>query len=55
MCSQDTDDRPGLSATIRNLRQDLPWAVKVRLLMRNNLIKARSGSSCCGNYGEPGC
>ncbi len=34
---------------------DAPLAVKWRLLWRNNWIKARTFSLCCGNLGEPGC
>ena len=34
---------------------DLPIAEKTRLLVKNNLIKVRTGSACCGNHGEPGC
>lgn len=34
---------------------DLPFAEKVLLVVKNNAIKLRRGSSCCGNYGEPGC
>ena len=28
---------------------------KLRLYARNNWIKIRTRSSCCGNHGEPGC
>lgn len=28
---------------------------KVRLAVRNNAKKARTGRPCCGNHGEPGC
>lgn len=34
---------------------DAPFATKVKLAVRNNAKKARTGSSCCGNHGEPGC
>jgi hypothetical protein len=30
-------------------------AEKVRLTIKNNAIKLRNASSCCGNHGEPGC
>ncbi len=30
-------------------------AKKLRLAAKNNLIKARNRSDCCGNHGEPGC
>jgi hypothetical protein len=40
----------------RNWRNsDLPLAEKVRLTIKNNAIKLRTGQSCCGNHGEPGC
>lgn len=29
--------------------------VKARKAIRNNWRKLRTGSSCCGNHGEPGC
>lgn len=28
---------------------------KLRLTVRNNAEKARTGRPCCGNHGEPGC
>lgn len=28
---------------------------KIRLTVRNNAEKARTGQPCCGNHGEPGC
>jgi hypothetical protein len=34
---------------------DAPWPTKVRLALANSLKKARTRSSCCGNYGQPGC
>jgi len=34
---------------------DAPFHVKLGLAVRNNWIKARTGSSCCGNHGQPGC
>jgi hypothetical protein len=36
-------------------RSQLPFGEKLRLSMRNNLIKLRNRSSCCGHPGEPGC
>jgi len=36
-------------------RSDLPLFEKLRLAARNNAIKIKNGSSCCGNHGEPGC
>ena len=34
---------------------DASLAEKVRLAMRNNLLKMRRGTDCCGNHGQPGC
>ena len=34
---------------------DLPLFEKIRLAAKNNAIKLRRGSTCCGNHGEPGC
>jgi len=34
---------------------DEPFPTKVRLVLRNNLIKLRTRSDCCGNHGQPGC
>lgn len=48
--------RPSFRASMRNFwRSDRPFAERVRLAMRNNAIKARTRSDCCGNHGEPGC
>lgn len=56
MCANhDHDDRLNVNATIENLRQPMPLGRKVRLFVRNNWIKLRTGSGCCGNHGEPGC
>lgn len=48
--------RPSLEAYLRNWRRsDLPLLEKIRVAARNNAIKLRTGSACCGNHGEPGC
>ena len=45
-----------MRASLANFRDyDAPLLTKMRLVMRNNLIKARTHSSCCGNHGQPGC
>lgn len=36
-------------------RSDDPAAKKVATSLRNNWRKLRTGSTCCGNHGEPGC
>lgn len=49
------DRQPSMSDTLENLRQPMPLGRKIHLFLRNNWIKLRTGSSCCGNHGEPGC
>jgi hypothetical protein len=34
---------------------DASFPTKIRVALANTLKKARTRSSCCGNYGEPGC
>ena len=34
---------------------DAPLATKLRMVVANNLKKARTRSSYCGNHGQPGC
>jgi hypothetical protein len=47
---------PSIRTSLRNFREyDAPLSTKLRLLVRNNLIKARTRQSCCGNHGQPGC
>ena len=42
--------------TIRGWRDyEAPASTKMRLVVRNYWIKARTLSMCCGNHGEPGC
>jgi len=49
-------DRRGTAReTLENLRQPMPLCRKLRLFLRNNWIKLRTRSDCCGNHGEPGC
>lgn len=44
------------NAFFNNFRTyDAPIPTKVRLALANLSKKARTGSSCCGNYGQPGC
>jgi len=46
----------GLKISLENFRTyDAPFATKVRMVLSNNLKKARTRSSCCGNHGQPGC
>jgi len=47
---------PSPDAFRRNWTEsDLPLLEKVRLTAKNNLIKLKNRSDCCGNHGEPGC
>jgi hypothetical protein len=57
MCSEQKDkwDLGTPSEYLQNMRQPMPLARKIKLVLRNNAIKLRTGSTCCGNYGEPGC
>ena len=32
-----------------------PFRTRARLALENNWKKLRTGSDCCGNYGQPGC
>jgi hypothetical protein len=48
--------RPNLRDLFTNwMHSDLPSREKLRMAVRNNLIKLRTGSNCCGHPGEPGC
>jgi hypothetical protein len=52
----DGHPTPSLRSVFTNWRTyDAPFHVKLRLALRNTLIKIRTRSDCCGNYGEPGC
>jgi hypothetical protein len=53
MCSEHQHGT--VSESVQNLRQPMPLSRKIRLFVRNNWIKVRTRSSCCGNHGEPGC
>jgi hypothetical protein len=48
-------DGPSPDAFMRNLRTPMPLGRKIRLVVRNTAIKAKSRQSCCGHPGEPGC
>ncbi len=55
MCSSEPGP-PSPSAALRNWREsDLPFWQKLRVALRNEWTKVRTGKDCCGNYGEPGC
>ena len=55
MCSEKGQGSPSPTEALENLRKPKPLSRKIKLIARNNLIKLRTQSECCGNYGEPGC
>jgi hypothetical protein len=34
---------------------EAPFPARARLALANSWKKLRTGSGCCGNYGQPGC
>jgi len=47
---------PRMRRTLVSLRDyDASTATTLRLFARNNWLKLRHWSLCCGNTGEPGC
>jgi hypothetical protein len=38
-----------------NLHGPEPWLTKVRLVLKNTLIKTVRRQRCCGNLGQAGC
>lgn len=47
--------RPSPKDFLENLSRKMPWREKLRLFIRNNFIKIKTGRNCCGHPGEPGC
>lgn len=48
--------RPNFGDFFANWRRsDLSVGDKMRQAVKNNSIKFRAGSPCCGNHGEVGC
>ncbi len=48
--------RPSLRAVVQNWSTyDAPFRTKLALAVKNNAIKLKNRSNCCGNHGEPGC
>jgi hypothetical protein len=55
-CYRRTMPRPNPRDYFANFSSsDLPLLEKLRLVAKNNAIKIKNGTSCCGNHGEPGC
>ncbi|MCL4535615.1 MAG: hypothetical protein M1370_10715 [Bacteroidetes bacterium] len=48
-------NRGSFGIYLTNLRSPMPWRRKLRLLARNNWIRLRTLSACCGHPREPGC
>lgn len=46
---------PSPDAFARNLQAPMPLPAKIRLVVRNNMLKVVRLRSCCGHDGEPGC
>ena len=46
---------PSIKSFFTNMSVPMPLHVKLRLLVRNNLIKIARRQSCCGHPGQPGC
>jgi hypothetical protein len=53
MCDQERHGT--VRESLENVRQPMPLRRKLYLIVRNYLIRLRTASTCCGNYGEPGC
>ena len=49
------ESMPKLKSFFTNMSTPMPLHTKIRLLLRNNFIKLKTGKSCCGHHGEPGC
>lgn len=55
MADETPRRRSGIKAAFTNMKVKMPLRRKLYLLVRNNWIKIRTGQSCCGHRGEPGC
>jgi hypothetical protein len=56
MSNEPRRARPSLGAVFSNFHTfDAPFLTKLRMAAHNNWIKARTGTDCCGNGGQPGC
>jgi len=47
--------QPNPKDFLANLLLGMHWREKLRLIIKNNLIKIKTLQNCCGNPGEPGC
>ncbi|MBI5101137.1 MAG: hypothetical protein HZB33_04810 [Nitrospirae bacterium] len=55
MTERHNHKRPGLKDFFTNLSGPMPLKDKIRLFIKNNAIKIKTGKECCGHPGEPGC
>jgi hypothetical protein len=54
MCRQRESSPEG--AFLSNWKNSrAPFITKVKMALRNNLIKIRNRKNCCGHHGEVGC
>jgi hypothetical protein len=49
------DERGSARQAVSNWHTPMPLGRKLWLFARNNFRKLRTGQSCCGHPGEPGC
>ena len=49
-------DRPSIKAVFSNWRSsDASTGEKIKMAVKNNMIKIKTRRNCCGNHGEVGC
>ncbi|HEY8908726.1 MAG TPA: hypothetical protein VIM51_00360 [Desulfosporosinus sp.] len=54
--TKENQFQPSFKAIFSNWRRsDASFLAKLGMAFRNNWIKIRRGSSCCGHHGEVGC
>ncbi|OPY03381.1 MAG: hypothetical protein A4E61_01124 [Syntrophorhabdus sp. PtaB.Bin184] len=55
MHEHPNQERPSVRMFLTNLHVRMPLHRKIWLVLRNNMKKILTGSSCCCHPGEPGC
>ncbi len=56
MCSNSVGRQPSLKGFFSNWKTNRArFPSKIRMAVRNNLIKIIRRQSCCGNYDQVGC
>ncbi len=54
MCKNN--EKPSLKAIFSNWKEsEASIGRKIKMVIGNNLLKIKTGKSCCGNHGEVGC